>query len=275
MRLPWLCSLIADRRCTPRLDQRSAIEGVVTDPQGALVRDVTVALSGDRLIGGRRTATTDATGHFRFVELLPGTYDVEASAPGIQDCPPVAHHPPGRDHLHGARRTAGGRRGGIRRGAGDPGAHRRAERRQPHALRRTDAARRADRPDPRRRTWTHAGRDDAHTALWCPGPGCVRRTSDERQRNHRRWREHQRGLARLPGHGHALQLVRAGAGICARRACGVRHLYRSAGQRRAPVWKQSRIRHGRVPHETAQLDCEQHGWRARPISRSSSLRPRC
>jgi hypothetical protein len=28
--------------------QRSAIEGVVTDPQGAVVRDITVALSGDR-----------------------------------------------------------------------------------------------------------------------------------------------------------------------------------------------------------------------------------
>ena len=64
--------------------QRSAIEGVVTDPQGAVVRDITVALSGDRLIGGRRTITTDALGHFRFVELLPGTYDVEASAQGFK-----------------------------------------------------------------------------------------------------------------------------------------------------------------------------------------------
>ena len=38
-----------------------------------------------------------------------------------------------------------------------------------------------------------------------------------------------------------------------------RNLHRGAGQRCAPVWQQSRIRHGRVPHETAQLDGEQHG----------------
>jgi len=65
-------------------DQRSAIEGVVTDPQGAVVRGVSVTLSGDRLIGGARSAATDALGRVRFVELLPGTYDLEVNAPGFK-----------------------------------------------------------------------------------------------------------------------------------------------------------------------------------------------
>lgn len=63
--------------------QRSSIEGVVTDQQGAVVAGASVTLSGDRLLGGARTVTTDLEGRYRIGGLLPGTYDAVATAAGL------------------------------------------------------------------------------------------------------------------------------------------------------------------------------------------------
>src|SRR4051812_7551934 len=57
-------SLLLSVSASAQTDQRSAIEGVVRDPQGALVAGATVMLSGDRLIGGDRTTSTDKSGYF-------------------------------------------------------------------------------------------------------------------------------------------------------------------------------------------------------------------
>ncbi len=65
--------------------QRSSIEGVITDQQGAVIVSATVRLSGDRLLGGDRSTTTDDAGRYRFAGLLPGTYAVTASAAGFTD----------------------------------------------------------------------------------------------------------------------------------------------------------------------------------------------
>ncbi|PYQ36504.1 MAG: hypothetical protein DMF55_04930, partial [Acidobacteria bacterium] len=54
------------------------ISGRVLDEQGGGVPGVTVELqSGDR--GFRRTATTDATGFYKFALLQPGPYTVRTS----------------------------------------------------------------------------------------------------------------------------------------------------------------------------------------------------
>lgn len=64
--------------------QRSSIEGLVTDQQGAVVVGATVTLSGDRLLGGTRTTATDHAGRYRFGGLLPGTYDAVATAAALE-----------------------------------------------------------------------------------------------------------------------------------------------------------------------------------------------
>src|SRR3954468_2935537 len=60
------------------------IEGTVVDRDGGGVPGATVTLSGPRLLGGARTVKTDGTGHYRFPELLPGTYQVIATAAGFE-----------------------------------------------------------------------------------------------------------------------------------------------------------------------------------------------
>ena len=62
---------------------QSAITGVVRDSSGAVLPGVTVEAASDALIEGTRTATTDAQGLYRLVDLRPGTYDVSFSLPGF------------------------------------------------------------------------------------------------------------------------------------------------------------------------------------------------
>jgi len=56
--------------------QTGSIAGIVTDESSAVLPGATVSLSGERLIGGTQTQTTDATGAYRFDRLPPGTYTV-------------------------------------------------------------------------------------------------------------------------------------------------------------------------------------------------------
>ena len=84
-RFAALVTFVASATCTaPTLSaqsaQRSSIEGVVTDQQGAVIVSATVRLSGDRVLGGERSVVSDDAGRYRFAGLLPGTYAVTASA---------------------------------------------------------------------------------------------------------------------------------------------------------------------------------------------------
>ena len=58
------------------------LNGVVRDPQGAVVPNGSVTIS-DASKGFSRSATTDGQGNFRLLLLPPGTYTVTADSPGF------------------------------------------------------------------------------------------------------------------------------------------------------------------------------------------------
>jgi hypothetical protein len=60
----------------------STIEGVVTDPNGAVIAGATVKASGTT-IGAERTVTTDAEGFYRLAALPAGTYTITISQTGF------------------------------------------------------------------------------------------------------------------------------------------------------------------------------------------------
>ena len=61
-----------------------SISGVVSDTSGGVMPGVTVSVSGERLIGGTKTATTDSSGRYRFDRLPPGSYDVKFELAGFR-----------------------------------------------------------------------------------------------------------------------------------------------------------------------------------------------
>jgi len=61
-----------------------SVTGLVTGPAGAGQQGVTVSLSGENLIGGVKTQTTDALGGYRFDSLPPGSYTVRFAADGFK-----------------------------------------------------------------------------------------------------------------------------------------------------------------------------------------------
>ena len=64
--------------------QRSEIAGLVTDVSHGVVADATVVLTGAGLPAGSVTATTDARGGYRFVNLVPGEYTLSARRDGFK-----------------------------------------------------------------------------------------------------------------------------------------------------------------------------------------------
>src|SRR5262249_8200696 len=64
--------------------QTGSIVGAVTDTSSAVMPGVLVSLSGERLIGGVQTATTDASGAYRFDRLPPGTYSLKYELQGFK-----------------------------------------------------------------------------------------------------------------------------------------------------------------------------------------------
>src|SRR4051794_10575051 len=64
--------------------QTGSITGTVTDSSGGILPGVTVSTSGDKLIGGVQTQTTDATGAYRFDRLPPGDYRVKFELQGFK-----------------------------------------------------------------------------------------------------------------------------------------------------------------------------------------------
>lgn len=64
--------------------QTGSIVGVVADTSGAVLPGVGVTLSGERLIEGSQTFTTDATGAYRFDRLPPGDYSLKFELQGFK-----------------------------------------------------------------------------------------------------------------------------------------------------------------------------------------------
>jgi carboxypeptidase family protein/TonB-dependent receptor-like protein len=64
--------------------QTGSITGIVTDTSNAVLPGVTVSLSGEKLIGGAQTQTTDPTGSYRFDRLPPGTYALKVELQGFR-----------------------------------------------------------------------------------------------------------------------------------------------------------------------------------------------
>jgi Carboxypeptidase regulatory-like domain/TonB dependent receptor len=63
--------------------QDGSLRGYVTDDTGAALPGVTVTGASDVLIGGTRTAVTDATGYYRLINLPPGEYTLTAELPSF------------------------------------------------------------------------------------------------------------------------------------------------------------------------------------------------
>ena len=61
-----------------------SITGIVSDTSGAVLPGVLVTVTGDRLIEGQQTFTTDATGAYRFDRLPPGDYRVKFELQGFK-----------------------------------------------------------------------------------------------------------------------------------------------------------------------------------------------
>src|ERR1700704_3530195 len=62
---------------------QAAITGVARDASGGVLPGVTVEAASPVLIEKVRSVTTDGTGQFRIVNLLPGSYSVTFSLPGF------------------------------------------------------------------------------------------------------------------------------------------------------------------------------------------------
>src|SRR2546430_17633409 len=58
------------------------IQGTVKDPQGSVISGATVTVTSPALIG-TQTSTTNSAGNYRFSQLPPGTYELNASAAGF------------------------------------------------------------------------------------------------------------------------------------------------------------------------------------------------
>ncbi|HTY85564.1 MAG TPA: TonB-dependent receptor [Silvibacterium sp.] len=66
-----------------QFSQRGTISGVVTEASGAVVQNASVKLL-DLQRNQAYSAVTDATGHYEFSQLLPGTYQVSVESPGFK-----------------------------------------------------------------------------------------------------------------------------------------------------------------------------------------------
>ena len=60
----------------------AGVQGTVKDPQGAVVANATVTVSGSALIG-KKTARTDSAGNYHIEQLPPGVYTITVSAAGF------------------------------------------------------------------------------------------------------------------------------------------------------------------------------------------------
>src|SRR5262249_25261032 len=64
---------------------QASISGNVKDSSGAVLPGVTVESASSSLIEGARSTVTDENGHYRILDLRPGTYTVKFSLPGFTE----------------------------------------------------------------------------------------------------------------------------------------------------------------------------------------------
>jgi hypothetical protein len=76
-----LLFLLALALCAPAQSTRASLKGSVMDPSGAVVPGAVVTLQPAG--GTATTATADSLGHFSFVGLIPGAYDIMAKKTGF------------------------------------------------------------------------------------------------------------------------------------------------------------------------------------------------
>jgi len=79
MSLLALCLALFAMSAFAQSSTTGSIEGTVTDPQGGVIPNATVTVSGSNLIRPQ-TAQTDENGHFQILNLPPGRYDVMVGA---------------------------------------------------------------------------------------------------------------------------------------------------------------------------------------------------
>src|SRR5438045_7851736 len=77
----FLCMLLSSILAVAQ-ETTGGIQGTVKDPQGAVVSNATITVSGPALIG-KKTATTDSGGFYHIEQLPPGIYSVSAAAQGF------------------------------------------------------------------------------------------------------------------------------------------------------------------------------------------------
>jgi hypothetical protein len=67
-----------------QIGQTAVLQGNVRDTSGAAIPGATVSVTSPALIGGARTAVTDANGGYRFPGLAPGLYRVQVELQGFK-----------------------------------------------------------------------------------------------------------------------------------------------------------------------------------------------
>jgi hypothetical protein len=67
-----------------QIGQTGTLTGTVTDSTGAVLPGATITVTSDALIGGSRTAVSDANGTYRFPALPPGRYMVTVEMPSFK-----------------------------------------------------------------------------------------------------------------------------------------------------------------------------------------------
>ena len=77
-------SLLCPRMAKPQGETTSAIAGHVADQSGAAIPGAQIIAVNDDT-GLKRRAQTDDAGRFTFPQLLPGSYTVQAAAPGFEE----------------------------------------------------------------------------------------------------------------------------------------------------------------------------------------------
>src|SRR5215469_13044252 len=82
---PLLCATVLASVIAPRSSfaQATGIAGVVKDTSGAVLPGVVVEAASPALIERTRSATTDAQGQYKILDLRPGTYTVTFTLPGF------------------------------------------------------------------------------------------------------------------------------------------------------------------------------------------------
>src|SRR5579884_209436 len=73
----WLMS-----SCILAQTSTTSLRGLISDPQGAVIPNASVSIT-DASTGASRSTKTNAQGEYQFLQVVPGTYTITASASGF------------------------------------------------------------------------------------------------------------------------------------------------------------------------------------------------